>query len=288
MKRSDLIKLNFSRSWNLPGKTRISKWLHPSAEVQTSFKNGITWLSNENIAIYTSADNYIEYCILSNGDYEGDICKLINISLRPGFIALDIGANIGLQTMRMSRCVGKTGMVYSFEPIAYLQKKFKQNIALNNCDNVKLFPLALSDKADTLTMTVNEKQWNQGTFSLSREGNEGVPQQIAVKVADDIEEIKNIERLDLVKIDVEGFEYHVLRGLKATLKKHRPRLIFEYDKNYWLSTGQHLTDCIAFLTELNYTIFQVTSVGCELLIDIENVGGYNLFCIPKNIGDTEE
>jgi FkbM family methyltransferase len=288
MKRSDLIKLNFSRNWNLPGKARITKLLHPSAAIKTDLKNGIIWLKNENIAIYTSADNYIEYFILTGGDYENELNKLINISLKPGFVALDIGANIGIQSMRMSQCVGATGKIYSFEPLAHLQKKFKRNIALNNCGNVKLFPWALSDKAETLTMNVNEHEWNQGSFNLGVPDSAGTPQQITVKVPDDIDEIRDLERIDLIKVDVEGFEYPVLRGLLATLKKHNPRIIFEYDQTYWSRTGQDLADCIKFLTELDYTVYQITPVGCELLTDVENVGGDNLFCMPKSNSDPEK
>ena len=288
MKQSDRIKLNFLRNWNLPGKTRISRWLRPSSDIKTNFKNGITWLKNENIAIYTNADNYIEYFILSNGDYEDEVYKLINISLKPGFVAFDIGANIGIQSIRMSQCVGQTGKVYSFEPLGHLQKKFKQNIALNNCENIKLFPWALSDKEATLTMNINENEWNQGTFSLNWTNSLGTPEQIIVKIADDIEELQNIERLDLIKIDVEGFEYQVLRGLKAVLQKYKPRIIFEYDKNYWLNTGQKLTDCIAFLRELNYTIFQVTAIGCELVTNLDDITGDNLFCIQKSIDNIED
>ncbi len=286
MKRSDRIKLNFSRNWNLPGKRRLSKWLSPSADLKTDFKNGITWFKNENIAIYTSADNYVEYYVLSNGEYETEVAKIITMSLAPGFVALDIGANIGIQSMRMSRCVGESGKVYSFEPLAHLQEKFKQNIALNSCGNIKLFPWALSDKAETLSMKVDVKDWNQGAFTLSDLSHAGTPQQITIKVPDEVDEIKNAERIDLVKIDVEGFEYHVLRGLGSTLKKHRPRIIFEYDARYWTRTGQQIADCIAYLKHLDYAIYQTTPVGCELLTDMANVVNNNFFCIPQTPGDT--
>lgn len=282
MKQSDRVKLIFSRNWNLPGKSRLIKWLKPSAKINTNFKNGIIWLKDENIAIYTSVDNYIEHFILTHGDYEDEIYKLINISLKPGFVAFDIGANIGIQSIRMSSCVGPAGKVFSFEPINYLQSKFRQNVTLNNCENITLFPLALSDNEATLTVNIDHQVWNQGTFSLGGKNTAGEPQEIIVKIADNFEQIKTIERLDLVKIDVEGFEFHVLRGLKHTLIKHKPRVIFEYNRNYWDKTDQKLADCLSFLKELNYMIYRITEVGCELLTDPNNiVGEDNLFCIPE-------
>ena len=281
MKRKDRIKLDFTRNWKLPGKERLSNWLKPSEGLKSTLKNGITWLSNEDIAIFTTADNYIEWSLLSTGTYEDEINKLIRISLKPGDTALDIGANIGLQSIRMGRSVGNTGRVYSFEPLNYLQTKFKKNIALNKLENVTLFPFALSNQAGEITYSINENNWNQGTFSLRDQSTGDKIQQILIKVADELPEIKELSRLDLIKIDVEGFEFQVLKGLVTTLKKHKPRIIFEYDSNYWAANGQQMSECYNFLKGLNYELYQVTSVGCELILNAENIQGGNLFCMQK-------
>jgi FkbM family methyltransferase len=283
MKRADRIKLSFIRNWNLPGKERLSGWLKPSKELKTTLNNGIIWLNHEDIALYTSVNNYIEYTILSTGTYEDEIGKLIRVLLKPGSVALDIGANIGLQTIRMSASVGVNGQVYSFEPLTYLQKKFTKNITLNNCSNVTLFPLALSDHEEHITVNIDEQTWNQGTFSLKHGDNGTTSQQIDVKAGDKMKEIQDLHQLNLIKIDVEGFEYHVLRGLKASLQKHRPHIIFEYDSNYWMGTGQSIADCYHFLTDLNYTLYQISSVGCELITTPQAITDGNLLGIPKNI-----
>ncbi len=242
MKRSDRIKLNFTRNWRLPGRERLSAWFKLSDQFKANIKNGIVWLADEDIAIYTTADSYIEWTILTTGTYENEINKLIRISLKPGDVALDIGANIGLQSIRMSACTGDTGKVYAFEPLSYLQEKFSKNVALNKAGNVKLFPFALSNIESEADFTVNSNSWNQGTFSIGNSGNGLEIQHVLIKVADELPEIKSLNRLGLVKIDVEGFEYQVLLGLKQTLKKHKPRIIFEYDSNYWLSNDQNIND----------------------------------------------
>jgi FkbM family methyltransferase len=185
----------------------------------------------------------------------------------------------------MSQCVGANGKVYAFEPLNHLQKKFIKNIALNNCTNVSLFPLALSDNEELATININEHTWNQGTFSLKHRNSGGTSQQITVKTGDQINEIQNLDRLDLIKIDVEGFEYHVLRGLKMSLQKHKPRIIFEYDNNYWAGTGQLIVNCYNFLTSLNYSLYQISAVGCELITDPTAITGGNLLCIPAFINE---
>ena len=281
MKRKDQIKLNFTRNWSLPGKERLANLFKPSATLKTNLKDGIVWLNKEDIAIYTTADNYIEWSILSTGTYEDEIGKLIKISLTEGDTAIDIGGNIGLQSLRMSASVGPGGRVFAFEPLNYLQEKFKKNIALNRVSNVTLFPFALSDQQDELDLTINKDQWNQGTFSLSNKDTGTNKQSIVVKVADEMPEIQLLDNVTLIKIDVEGYEFHVLKGLKQTLQKHKPRIIFEYDSNYWADTGQNMAECYNFLHSLNYSLYQISMVGCELINGGNNIESGNLFCIAN-------
>ncbi|GAB3927732.1 FkbM family methyltransferase [Mucilaginibacter myungsuensis] len=285
MKRADRIKINFIRNWDLPGKERLAHLLKPSAGFKTNFKDGIVWLRHEDIAIHTSADNYIEHMVLTTGTYEDEINKLIRVSLKPGFAALDIGANIGLQSIRMSQSCGADGKVYSFEPLQHIHQKFSRNIALNNCQNIQLFPFALSDSDGETTVNIDEQTWNQGAFSLNQESNGKSQQTITIKAGDTLSEIAALQRLDLIKIDVEGYEFQVLRGLKDTLRKHRPRIIFEYDDNYWQRTGQQMADCYPFLIETGYTLYQITQVGCELISNAADAIGGNIFCIPLTINN---
>jgi len=282
MKRNDRIKLMFTRNWKFPGKERLSNWVKPSGPIKTAFNDGIIWLTDEDIAINTNADSYIEWSILSGGTYEDEIGKLIRLCLKPGFIALDIGANIGLQSLRMSKCVGEQGKVYAFEPLGYLQEKFKKNMSLNCVSNVTLFPYALSDLEGEADFKVDHNLWNQGAFSLSSPGNGPETQKVFIKIADDMPEIKAINNVRFIKIDVEGFEYQVLCGLKQTLLKHKPRIIFEYDSNYWDRTSQKISDCYNLLRTLNYGLYQITPMGCELIKNAESILSGNLFCIAAN------
>ena len=281
MKRSDRIKLNFTRNWRLPGRERLSRWLRPSDQLRATIADGIVWLADEDIAIYTSADNYIEWTILSTGTYEDEINKLIRISLQPGDVALDIGANIGLQSIRMSKSVGVNGRVYAFEPLTHLREKFGHNARLNKGTNIKIFPFALSDVEREADFAINMHTWNQGTFSIGGAHSGSEMQHVFIKVADEIPEIVMLEKLDLVKIDVEGFEYQVLLGLKQTLKKHAPRIIFEYDSNYWQANGQNINDCFDFLSAMGYRLYQITPSGCELIKHVSTAASGNLFCIPS-------
>jgi FkbM family methyltransferase len=279
MKRFDKIKLEFTRNWMLPGKERLTNLFKPSPSLKAAMKEGITWLTDEDIAVFTSADNYIEWQILSNGTYENEIGKLIRISIPPGGVAIDIGANIGLQSMRMSRAAGAAGKVFAFEPLSHLSRKLASNLSLNAIRNVVLYPFALSDAASETYLPVNKDAWNQGTFSIGKATSGAHQELISIKVGDEIPDIQRLERLDLVKIDVEGFEVNVMKGIYKTLEKFRPRIIFEYDENYWAQTGLSREECAQMLKTLNYAMYEVTAVGCTVIDRLDNIRSANIFCI---------
>ena len=279
MKRSDRVRLNFTRNWKLPGKERFSQWFKPSGEANRSFSGGIVWLTDEDVAIYTTADNFIEQIILTTGTYEDEINKPIRLSLKPGNVALDIGANIGLQSLRMSQCVGPQGSVIAFEPLEYLRNKFNRNMALNKVSNVKLMPYALSDQESSAEFKINPATWNQGAFSIAGKDDGTELQKVDIKVGDDLPEIRSLLRLDLIKIDVEGFEFQVMKGLKTTLEKFRPRIVFEYDMKYWPANGQSISECFDFLRKLDYEIYQVNPACSELRNSAMEIEDGNVFCI---------
>ncbi len=282
MKRSDRIKLTFTRNWNLPGRERLSSWLRPSDEFKKNLSGGIVWLAGEDIAIYTMADSFIEWAILSTGTYEEEVSKMIKLSLTDGSVAIDIGANIGLQSIRMAQRVGTSGSVLAFEPLNYLQEKFKRNMSLNRVENVKLFPYALSNEELNTEFKINRNNWNQGTFNISGQGTGTELQNVTIKIGDEMPEINGLTRLDLIKIDVEGFEFQVLNGLKKTIEKHTPRIIFEYDVNYWRLNAQNIDDCFNFLRSLNYVVYQINTTCCQLINESFEIEDGNLFCIQQN------
>jgi len=152
-------------------------------------------------------------------------------------------------------------------------------MALNKVANVVLMPFALADQESKADFKIDSNTWNQGTFSLNNKDCGSETQEVIVKIGDNIDQVMQLDKLAFVKIDVEGYEHHVLKGLKETLQKHKPRIIFEYDKNYWANTGGDIVDCYNFLISLNYMIYQINTVGCELAETPESIEDGNLFCI---------
>ncbi|MDB5117667.1 MAG: hypothetical protein JWQ79_3159 [Mucilaginibacter sp.] len=155
-------------------------------------------------------------------------------------------------------------------------------MSLNQVKNVSLLPFALSNVSSAEDFKITRNSWNQGTFNLNHSDTGEETQKVFIRVADDLDELKNLTRLDLVKIDVEGFEYRVLKGLFNTLYRFRPRIIFEFDHNYWLKSGNDIAACYNLLQSLHYALYQITSVGCEYIHSLNDIKNGNIFCIQEN------
>jgi FkbM family methyltransferase len=174
-----------------------------------------------------------------------------------GVVAIDGGANIGVHTIEWARHMHGWGQVLSFEAQEVIYYALAGNIALNNCLNARAKLCALGDSNGTLAVPQPD-YFARGSFgSLElrlRENNEHIGQTIAydaaVGNAVPIVTIDSLglERLDLIKLDVEGMEVEVLRGARSTLQRLKPAIFVEI-----LKSDQAVIK--AFLDELGYRYF---------------------------------
>ena len=141
--------------------------------------------------------------------------------LREGMTVMDIGANWGLYSLLISRAVGPSGKVYAFEPVPEIFARLKEHIALNNATNVVPVPIALSDEKGAAKMSVKG-----GSSSLFRHVSDEFVE-VRVERLDDFVEREGIERVDAIKIDVEGAELKVISGADKTIRHNKPILMVE-------------------------------------------------------------
>lgn len=144
---------------------------------------------------------------------------------KKGSLVVDVGANVGMHSVVMAACVGSEGIVYAFEPSAYLVERLKRNIQLNGIDNIQLHPFALADKKGEI-----------GFVDLSAQPNIGkshIDEASTIKVKMDTLDhcVKDRRHLSFIKIDVEGAELDVLHGAQRVLSEHRPAVLME--ANLW-------------------------------------------------------
>jgi FkbM family methyltransferase len=134
--------------------------------------------------------------------------------VRPGMTVLDVGANLGLYTVLLSRLVGPTGRVIAFEPDPHHVALLTKNCALNGCANVEAHNVALGSGSGRLAL--RRRFFNSGANTLGNADRKQFPTEVAVDVVS-LDEFLPMLRPDLVKIDVQGWEVDVLSGMQRTL-----------------------------------------------------------------------
>jgi FkbM family methyltransferase len=164
---------------------------------------------------------------LVRGVLEPSVQEALRRHVYPGAVVYDIGANIGFFSLLCARFAGPQGRVESFEPVPASATAVRANATLNEFSTITVHELAVSDhEAREALLVVGE---HSQSFLADRGGHPDVRRQIDVSVVALDNEIANgsIPAPDVVKIDVEGSEIAVLRGLNETLRSREVTIICE-------------------------------------------------------------
>lgn len=170
--------------------------------------------------------------------------------LKVNDVALDVGANIGEVSFNMAKCVGSSGVIHSFEPEPFIFSKLLKNNSLNSFVNIFLNNLALGDKVQELYLQAQVEN-NRGGTRI--QPDKGLGKKVTVSTIDIYLEEKRLQKLDVIKIDVEGFELKVLQGAKDALKKFKPILFIEVNNNNLIDQGDSASALINYLMESGYS-----------------------------------
>jgi len=184
-------------------------------------------------------------CKAASSFYEKNIKQYFD--LKEG-IFIDIGAHIGKYTIRLANRMGNRGTVIAIEPEENNYKILKTNVVHNKLDNIHLLNVACFDKDGEIPLYVVD---NYTTLhSIYKNGRQKKVVVKALKL-DTIVAQLTINRVDLIKIDVEGAELAVIRGSRKILHKYHPKIIFEaWDK-------ERFNDMDCLLKKFNYQIRQI-------------------------------
>jgi FkbM family methyltransferase len=154
---------------------------------------------------------------------EGDVEGFVVGRLGEGSVFVDVGANVGYYTLLASKLVGSRGLVYAVEPIPSTAAMLRANVKLNGCPNVIVVEKAAWSSRGRLSLRVPGALY--GLVSMFREGKEVVVEAVPLD-----EVLNGADRIDVVKIDVEGAELEALLGSWEVLKRARA-LALELSRN---------------------------------------------------------
>jgi FkbM family methyltransferase len=155
---------------------------------------------------------------------EGDVEEYIKSHLKEGSIFVDVGANVGYYTLIASRLVGSRGRVYAVEPAPSTAAILRLNVRLNKLDNVIIIEKAAWFTKEKLILRIPGSDY--GYASVVR----GDGKNMLVEACPLDELLQDVDHIDILKIDVEGAEYEVLKGAKNTLHKTKC-IVLELTRN---------------------------------------------------------
>jgi len=202
------------------------------------------------------------------GDLDRKISWVMDQTVDKGDIAVDIGANLGLVTLRLANLVTSEGRVHAFEPNPTMLRYLRTSIAHNDLD-VQVHAFALGKQEENLSLYVPKK--NAGRASLLPHTNRELIEvhEVPVKMLSKVASQKNWDRIDFIKIDVEGFEADVFRGGIEVLKRTKPKAIL-FEENNPFTDNEGLPPVMRILQELDYDIYGIPKCMVSMsLVPIE-------------------
>jgi FkbM family methyltransferase len=176
--------------------------------------------------LITSDDNYLDHIA---GEFEPDMVRLFTSLLRSGDCVLDVGANVGCTSLLFSQIARQ---VFSFEPSPTTFRFLRENLERADAANVVAANVGLGKSEGSFELTFSPDNRSGGFVSNQISASSGHQvEQIRIVAGDAYLRAADIERVDFIKIDVEGFERNVIEGLAQTIERCKPVVVLEL--NHW-------------------------------------------------------
>ena len=198
------------------------------------------------------------------GTYEELEAKIMEEKIETGNIVVDIGANIGLHTLNMARIVGNTGQVFAFEPDPSNFEILKKNVKINNYKNIILEQKAVGDKHGRATLYQSDNPINHRIFPQIERATNQV--QVELTNLDNYFDSDMIDKINFIKIDVEGMEFGVLKGMKNILKNNKKiKILFEFVPKDTIEAGFIPIELLDYLTSNGFKLYCMDEKTKKLL-----------------------
>ncbi len=188
-------------------------------------------------------------------DYESFERSLLKEWIQEGDIVLDIGAHIGLFTLIMSRLVGPSGQVYSFEPFPDSYRLLVENLQANGVENATVLQAAVGAVNNRASLFLNpENSGDHGMFDP--DGHRFALEVDSIRL-DDFEPLKD-RLVSFIKMDIQGAEGEALKGMNELLNRNPGiRIFFEFWPSGLEKSGTEPINVLSFFFDREFKLFHV-------------------------------
>lgn len=228
---------------------------------------------------------YLDNQIIRYGFFEPESTHLIRQIIKPRMVVLDVGANFGYYTVNFSKLVGESGHIYAFEPSKRFRKRLVDHLTRNKCKNITVLDFGLSNREGTLTLYGGDSSATLHPIPDFMRPTE--EENVQLRTLDSFVSGNKLERVDFVKVDIDGHEPEFVAGAMKTLADYRPILLMEFAQLNLMKAGSDVVKLSDQLKSLGYvfcseetgkpfpneTTFLRTAMNCSHSV--------NVLCYPK-------
>lgn len=223
------------------------------ARILTRIFGSFTLNTKEGITLEIFLSSQMDTSYFSKDFIKNNLILEEIYKLNEGQNFIDIGANIGYYSLLASKVIGKIGRVYSFEHSFREYKRLLKNIEINNCSNIIPLNIALSDTSSEIEFSVAKGHTGLNSMIIADKSVVKSTQIIRTMRLDAILNSEN-KKFQLVKIDVEGAELLILKGMANMLKEHLiEKLVIEITPRFFKVFNYEKEDIYNYLSRFGYT-----------------------------------
>lgn len=201
----------------------------------------------------------------------------IYAKIKDGDVVLDVGANIGEVLLNIAK-VNPNGEIHGFEPVKSTFEKLNKNISLNKFSNVNIHQIALSDKIETVYYEI--KEGHSGGTMMSKEKKDKLNNFLEALTLDEFVRINSINKIDFIKVDIEGFEMNFLKGAEKTIRTFRPSIFMEVDQAKLTRQNSSANELLGKLQSFGYKLYHAET-NQEIELDSNIPTHFDVFCSPE-------
>ncbi len=221
------------------------------------------------------------------GDRDRKLTWICAQIVKPGDTVLDIGANIGVVTVWLSKLVGKNGKVHTFEPNPELQNVLEKTLVRNDMSNTRLHRVALGAVSDSLELRIPQGHPGMASLVRNRDMSNCDVVEVPVRPLSKIVDEEGIKSIGLIKIDVEGFEAEVFKGGgEKVLRSIRPEAII-FELNEKLDGLVRDQPVIKILRDFGYKFFSIPKCFVRMHLEYfdpdssNQLVGHDFLAVPE-------
>jgi len=210
----------------------------------------------------------VQQTILLEGTWDPLLSSFVLENLDPGDVFIDVGAHVGYFTLLAAQRVGAAGRVLSIEPNPFALEQLRGNVDRNDFRNVLVEGTACGDSRDVVKLYLHTQSNSSMASLFAGAAAGGTAVEVPCTTLDDLCNELRVQRVRLVKVDVEGAELFVLRGMRRIMNEMRPVIVLELHPKLLQDVGTPLDAVLALLEGHGYTL--------------EALGGHaNYVCRPR-------